>query len=82
MPSTRRACQLRSIGLVNGLTTQSMFQALRIWELGKLRRVLANSSMWDGALGLWISVAPFLSPRWAKGEVSTGVNPNLYDGLE
>ena len=39
-PSTRRVCQLRSTVLANGPTHSQCSQALRIWELGKLRRVL------------------------------------------
>ena len=39
-PSTRRAYRLLFTVLANGLIHSLCFQALRIWELGKLRRVL------------------------------------------
>ena len=39
-----------------------------------------NKAIWDGVIGLWGRVAPFLSPWCGKKELPTGVNLNHYDG--
>ena len=49
---------------------------------GAAVRPQTNGSIWDGVIGLWSRVAPFLSPWCAKGEVPTGVNLNWYASLE
>ena len=39
-----------------------------------------NDAIWDGVMGLWCRVAPFLSPWCARGNGPTGVNLNQYSG--
>ena len=39
-----------------------------------------SKSLWDGVIGLWGRVAPFLSPWCGKKDVPTGVNLNQYAG--
>ena len=39
-----------------------------------------NDAIWDGVVGLWSRVAPFLSPWCGKKDVPTGVNLNQYAG--
>ena len=41
-----------------------------------------NDAIWDGVIGLWGRVAPFLSPWCGKKDVPTGVNLNQYAGAE
>ena len=52
---------------------------------GAAVRPQTNDATWDGVIGLWGRVAPFLSPlcargnvRCARGNVPTGVNLNQY----
>ena len=47
---------------------------------GAAVRPQANNAIWDGVIGLWGRVAPFLSPRCGKKDVPTGVNLNQYAG--
>ena len=47
---------------------------------GAAVRPETNNAIWDGVIGLWGRVAPFL-PLWCgKKDVPTGVNLNQYDG--
>ena len=39
-----------------------------------------NDAIWDGVIGLWCRIAPFLSPWCGKKDVPTGVNLNQYAG--
>ena len=43
-------------------------------------RPQANDAIWNGVIGLWSRVAPFLSPWCGKKDVPTGVNLNQYAG--
>ena len=47
---------------------------------GAAVRPQTNNAIWDGVIGLWGRVAPFLSPWCGKKELPTGVNLNHYDG--
>ena len=47
---------------------------------GAAVRPQTNNAIWDGVIGLWGSVAPFLSPWCGKKDVPTGVNLNQYAG--
>ena len=47
---------------------------------GAAVRPQTNDAIWDGVVGLWGSVAPFLSPWCARENVPTGVNLNQYAG--
>ena len=47
---------------------------------GAAVRPQTNNAMWNGVIGLWGIVAPFLSPWCGKKDVSTGVNLNQYAG--
>ena len=47
---------------------------------GAAVRPQTNKAIWDGVIGLWGRVAPFLSPWCGKKELPTGVNLNHYDG--
>ena len=47
---------------------------------GAAVRPQANNAIWDGVIGLWERVAPFLSPWCGKKDVPTGVNLNQYAG--
>ena len=43
---------------------------------GAAVRPQTNNAIWDGIIGLWSRVAPFLSPWCGKKDVPTGVNLN------
>ena len=43
-------------------------------------RPQTNNAIWDGVIGLWCRVAPFLSPWCGKKDVPTGMNLNQYAG--
>ena len=45
---------------------------------GAAVRPQTNNAIWDGVIGLWCRVAPFLSPWCGKKDVPTGVNLNKY----
>ena len=45
---------------------------------GAAVRPQTNNAIWDGVIGLWCRVAPFLSPWCGKKDVPTGVNLNQY----
>ena len=47
---------------------------------GAAVRPQKNNAIWDGVIGLWGRVAPFLSPWCGKKDVPTGVNLNQYAG--
>ena len=47
---------------------------------GAAVRPQTNDAIWDGVIGLWSRVAPFLSPWCAWREVPMGVNLNRYSG--
>ena len=47
---------------------------------GAAVRPQTNNAIWDGVIGLWGRVAPFLSPWCGKKDVPTGVNLNQYGG--
>ena len=47
---------------------------------GAAVRPQTNNAIWDGVIGLWSRVAPFLSPWCGKKDVPTGVNLNQYTG--
>ena len=47
---------------------------------GAAVRPQTNNAIWDGVIGLWGRVAPFLSPWCGKKDVPTGVNLNQYAG--
>ena len=47
---------------------------------GAAVRPQTNNAIWDGVIGLWSRVAPFLSPWCVRREVPTGVNLNRYAG--
>ena len=47
---------------------------------GAAVRPRTNNPIWDGVIGLWGRVAPFLSPWCGKKDVPTGVNLNQYAG--
>ena len=47
---------------------------------GAAVRPQTNYAIWDGVIGLWGRVAPFLSPWCGKKDVPTGVNLNQYAG--
>ena len=47
---------------------------------GAAVRLQTNNAIWDGVIGLWSRVAPFLSPWCGKKDVPTGVNLNQYAG--
>ena len=47
---------------------------------GAAVRPQTNNAFWDGVIGLWSRVAPFLSPWCARGNVPTGVNLNRHSG--
>ena len=47
---------------------------------GAADRPQTNDAIWDGIIGLWGRVAPFLSPWCGKRDVPTGVNLNQYAG--
>ena len=47
---------------------------------GAAVRPQTNNAIWDGVIGLWRRVAPFLSPWCGKKDVPTGVNLNQYTG--
>ena len=47
---------------------------------GAAVRPQTNNAIWDGVIGLWSRVAPFLSPWSGKKDVPTGVNLNQYAG--
>ena len=47
---------------------------------GAAVRPQTNKAIWDGVIGLWGRVAPFLLPWCDKKELPTGVNLNHYDG--
>ena len=47
---------------------------------GAAVRPQTNNAIWDGVVGLWCRVAPFLSPWCGKKDVPTGVNLNQYAG--
>ena len=47
---------------------------------GAAVRPRTNNAIWDGVIGLWSRVAPFLSPWCGKKDVPTGVNLNKYAG--
>ena len=45
---------------------------------GAAVRPQTNNAIWDGVIGLWCRVAPFLSPWCARENLPTGVNLNRY----
>ena len=47
---------------------------------GAAVRPQTNNAIWDGVIGLWGRVAPFLLPWCGKKDVPTGVNLNQYAG--
>ena len=47
---------------------------------GAAVRPQTNNAIWDGVIGLWGRVAPFLSPWCGKKDVPTEVNMNQYAG--
>ena len=47
---------------------------------GAAVRPQTNNAIWDGVVGLWSRVAPFLSPWCDKRELPTEVNLNQYAG--
>ena len=47
---------------------------------GAAVRPQTHNAIWDGFIGLWGTVAPFLSPLCGKKDVPTGVNLNQYAG--
>ena len=47
---------------------------------GAAVRQRTNNAIWDGVVGLWGSVAPFLSPWCGKKDVPTWLNLNQYAG--
>ena len=47
---------------------------------GAAVRPQTNDAIWDGVIGLWGRVAPFLSPWCGKKDVPTGANLNEYAG--
>ena len=47
---------------------------------GAAVRPQTNDAIWDGVIGLWSRVAPFLSPWCGEMDVPTGVNLNQYAG--
>ena len=47
---------------------------------GATVRPQTNDAIWEGVIGLWSRVAPFLSPWCGKKDVPTGVNLNQYAG--
>ena len=47
---------------------------------GATVRPQTNNAIWDGVIGLWGRVAPFLSPWCGKKDVPTGVHLNQYAG--
>ena len=47
---------------------------------GAAVRPQTNNAIWDGVIGLWGRVAPFLSPWCGKKDVPTGVKMNQYAG--
>ena len=47
---------------------------------GAAVRPQTNNAIWDGVIGLWGRVAPFLSPWCGQKDVPTGVNLNQYAG--
>ena len=47
---------------------------------GAAVRPQINNAIWDGVIGLWSKVVPFLSPWCGKKDVPTGVNLNQYAG--
>ena len=47
---------------------------------GAAVRQQTNNAIWDGGIGLWSRVAPFLSPWCGQKDVPTGVNLNQYAG--
>ena len=47
---------------------------------GAAVRPQTNDAIWDGVIGLWCRVAPFLSPWCGKKDVPTVVNLNQYAG--
>ena len=47
---------------------------------GAAVRPQTSNAIWDGVIGLWCRVAPFLSPWCGKKELPTGVNLNHYAG--
>ena len=47
---------------------------------GAAVRPQTNNAIWDGVIGLWCGVAPFLLPWCGKKDVLTGVNLNQYAG--
>ena len=49
---------------------------------GAAVRPQTNNAIWDGVIGLWSRVAPFLSPWCGKKDVPTVVNLNQYGGPE
>ena len=53
---------------------------LRQYGRGAAVRPQSNNAIWDGVIGLWGRVAPFLSPLSGKKDVPTGVNLNQYAG--
>ena len=47
---------------------------------GAAVRPQTGNAIWDGVIGLWGRVAPFLSPWCGKKDVPTGVNLNQHAG--
>ena len=64
-------------GLGHARARLSVF--IQIWTWSSCRPQ-TNDAVWDGVIGLWGRVAPFLSPWCARRNVPTGVNLNQYAG--
>ena len=47
---------------------------------GAAIRPQTKNAIWDGVIGLWGRIAPFLSPWCGKKDVPTSVNLNQYAG--
>ena len=64
----------RQPGLRQGATVRIPYK----YGHGAAVRPQTNNDIWDGVIGLWGRVAPFLSPWCVKKDVPTGVNLNQY----
>ena len=53
---------------------------IQVWTWSTAVRPQTQNAIWDGFIGLWSRVAPFLSPWCGKKDVPTGVNLNQYAG--
>ena len=48
---------------------------IQVWTWGSSQTTKTYNAIWDGVIGLWSRVAPFLSPWCGKKDVPTGVTP-------